>query len=68
MESFYDNVNGLSQRSKLRYRWYDSEKDRGRMELKIKQEDVNRKEYPLFNSVNNSKLWKDLLEKSYIKK
>lgn len=60
-DSFYDNINGLSTRSKLRFRWYDTAKAKGRMEFKLKQEDVNTKKYPPFNSVNNTSHWKDLL-------
>ena len=60
-DSFYDNVNGLSKRSKVRFRWYDKDLVNGHMEIKIKHEDVNRKEYPNFNLLSSVNTWKELL-------
>jgi SPX domain protein involved in polyphosphate accumulation len=44
-EAYWDNVDGLSSRSKTRFRWYGESQGRHpiRAERKIKQDDVNRK-------------------------
>lgn len=64
-DSFYDNVNGLSKRFKVRYRWYNNDLEDGHMELKIKHEEVNRKKYPDFTLLKNANSWKGLLGKEH---
>lgn len=62
-DAFEDNVSGVSDRCKLRVRWYDDNKEKAYLELKIKKKELGKK---IIASIENQFDFSQDLEKSLI--
>jgi len=62
--SSYENINGVSNRTKIRYRWYDDQ-DKGVLEFKIKKNALGKKTYTNLDLPKEVNALQKAIEKKY---